>query len=144
MNYESIGIGSAGENRMPRRNREDGVMTASSPRNRGSKAVSKKDLSTPRKRLVELMQWINNGRIRGLEVRCDEPVLDPLPIILRTCKFGGDNQPNAALSSKDYVLKKNVTEMFEILDREQSFLIEELVVVDGLPVHMTMKGTVQM
>lgn len=40
-----------------------------SPRIGRREAVKKRDLSEPRKRLIELMQEINYGRIESLEVR---------------------------------------------------------------------------
>jgi len=104
--------------------------------------VTKAALSPARRRLVELMQETNHGRIR-LEVRNCEPVFDPPPTVLRLFLFGKDNGPNASRSSEDFVLKKNVAEMFEIFDREQSLWIEELVVADGLPVRMCVRITVR-
>jgi hypothetical protein len=89
------------------------------------------------------MTELNHGRIQGLRVEKGEPVWNSATV-LRTVKFCGDNRPHAAYGSKDFNLKKEVTEMFEIFDREQTFLIEELVVVDGLPVRMTIKETTGM
>jgi len=57
--------------------------------------VTKAALSPARRRLVELMQEINYGRIERLEVRDGEPVFDPPPIVLRLFLFGKDNGPNA-------------------------------------------------
>ena len=106
-------------------------------------AVTKATLTPVRKRLVELMQEVNHGRVERLEVRDGEPVLDPPPTILRTCLFGRENGPNAALCKDNFVLKKNVVEMFEIFDRYQSFMIDELVFADGLPVRMTIREKAQ-
>lgn len=105
--------------------------------------MTKSDLTQPRQRLIELMQEINHGRIERFEVRNGEPVFDPPPTVLRLFLFGKDNGPNASRSSEDFVLKKNVAEMFEIFDREQSLWIEELVVADGLPVRMCVRKTVR-
>ena len=105
-----------------------------------SDVITKSKLTPARRRLVELAQDIKYGRFEGLPVHGGDPVLDPLPTFLRTFLFGRDNGPNAALSNEDFVLKKNVTEMFEIFDREQSFIIDELVFADGLPVRMTIRG----
>jgi len=99
----------------------------------------KASLSCARRRLVELMQQINHGRIQELTVSDGDPVLEPTPEILRIYLFGKDNGPNAALSSEDFVLKKNVTEMFEFFDQEQSFVIDELVIANGLPVRMNVR-----
>src|SRR5262245_59935470 len=50
-------------------------------------------LSRPRRRLVELMQNLNFGRIEVLVIRNGNPILDPLPRVVREVKFGGDNGP---------------------------------------------------
>ena len=101
--------------------------------------MKKSELSPKKQHLLEMTQRIGHGRIEGLPVRDGEPILAPPPTVLRLFLFGKDNGPNAALSSEDFVLKKNVTEMFEIFDREQSFVIDELVIADGLPVRMTVR-----
>ena len=45
--------------------------------------ATKAGLSTPRRRLLELMQMFGFGRIDGLSVRSGEPVLDPSPRVVR-------------------------------------------------------------
>jgi len=98
--------------------------------------ITKQDLSDPRIRLVELMQQVNYGRIQGLRVKNGEPVFDPPPSVLRLVLFGKDNGPNAACMSESFTLKKKVTELFETFDHEQSLLIQELIIENGLPVRM--------
>lgn len=44
-----------------------------------SEVTTKASLTPARRRLLELMQEINFGRIEGLAVRGGEPVLDPPP-----------------------------------------------------------------
>jgi hypothetical protein len=57
--------------------------------------VTKATLTPARKRLLELMQEINYGRIEKLHVRDGEPVFDPPPTVLRLlfC-FGKTYGPN--------------------------------------------------
>ena len=93
-------------------------------------------LSEPRKRLVELMQDINFGRLEGVRVCDAEPVLDPQPGIVREIKFGGDNGPRPELVADDFVLKSQVVEMFEHLDRVRDCHIETLEIKHGLPFRM--------
>jgi hypothetical protein len=102
-----------------------------------SQVVTKAALTPARKRLIELMQEINYGRIERLEVRAGEPVFDPPPTVLRLFLFGKDNGPNALRGSDAFALKKKVTRLFEIFDREQSLFIRELMVDNGLPIRMT-------
>jgi hypothetical protein len=86
------------------------------------------------------MQEINYGRIEGLRVKDGEPVFDPPPTVLRLFLFGRDNAPNEFRGSDGFALKKKVAELFEILDRERSLSIQELMIDDGLPIRMTVAG----
>ena len=98
--------------------------------------VTKAALTPARRRLVELMQEVNYGRIEQLEVREREPVFKPPPGVVRHIVFGKDNRPNARHATDGFALKKKVVELFEVFDRERSFLILELVIDNGLPVRM--------
>jgi len=102
--------------------------------------VSKRSLSAPRRRLLELMQEVNYGRIEGLEVRDGEPVFEPPPSVIRLYLFGKDNGPNTARESDDFTLKKKVVELFDVFSRERSLSIKELMIDNGLPVRMTVAG----
>ena len=58
--------------------------------------LRKSHLSPPRRRLIELMQSINFGRLENLRVRGGEPVLsDPDVVIVREIKFAGQNGARA-------------------------------------------------
>jgi len=100
---------------------------------------TKGTLSPEKQRLIKLCQKTNNGEISGLQVQNGEPVLDPLPTILRTCKFGGENGPHVKYGKKDFVLKRNLVEMFEVFKREGSFVVEKLVLRGGLPLWMVIR-----
>ena len=102
-----------------------------------SNVLTKDTLSPARLHLVELMQEVNFGRIEQLEVRDWQPVFEPTPRVVRIIVFGKENKPNACRVTHDYVLKKKVVELFEVLDRERSLSIRELVIENGLPVRMT-------
>ena len=103
--------------------------------------VTKAALTPARRLLVELMQDVNFGRVERLEVRDWEPVLDPPPRVVRQIVFGKANGPNARRATDGFVLKKKVAELFEVFDRERSFLILELVIDNGLPVRMAVADT---
>ena len=104
--------------------------------------VTKMALSPARKRLIELMQEINYGRIEGFQIRDGEPVFDPPPTVLRMFLFGKENGPHAARGSDGFTLKKKAADMFDVFDRERSLLIQELIIDNGLPVRMTVAGGV--
>jgi hypothetical protein len=98
--------------------------------------LTKTALSESRKRLVELMQDLNFGRIEDLVVRRGEPVLEPPPRTVREVKFGGENGPRPERGAGDFVLKTQVVELFEHLDRLSSGTVEILEVKHGLPFRM--------
>jgi hypothetical protein len=98
--------------------------------------VTKEALSPARRRLVELMQEINYGRIEELQIQDGEPVFNPPPIVLRQFLFGKENGPNANRGVDSFALKKKVAELFEMFDREPSLSIQELIIDNGLPLRM--------
>ena len=104
---------------------------------------TKVSLSTRKRRLLELMQRINFGRIEGLMVRNSEPVLDPPPRIIRDFKFGAENGPRPELTAGDFALKSQVIELFEQLDNLGDGTVEMLEVQRGLPFRLTIEETAQ-
>lgn len=102
-------------------------------------ALRKSALSAPRQRLIELIQSINFGRLEEVPVRNAEPVLDPTPAIVREIKFGGDNGPRSELLADDFVLKAQLVEMFEHLDRLSDCHVEVLEIKHGLPFRMLIR-----
>ena len=93
-------------------------------------------LPRDRRRLVELMQWINFGRIEGLIVRGGQPVLDdPAPKVFREVKFGGDNGPRPEAGAGEFARKAQVVELFEHFDRLGDGRVEVLTVKHGLPLR---------
>ena len=102
--------------------------------------ITKATLTPARKRLVELMQEVNYGRIERLQIRDSEPVFDPPPTVLRLFLFGKENGPNTSHSTGGFALTKKVAELFEVFDRERSLSIQELMIDNGLPVRMAVAG----
>jgi hypothetical protein len=98
--------------------------------------MTKATLSPARRRLIELMQELNYGRIEGLQVQDGEPVFDPQPITLRLFVFGKDNGPNESRGNDSFTLKKKMVELFEIFDRERTLSIQEIIIDSGLPIRM--------
>ncbi|MFH2000500.1 MAG: hypothetical protein ABIK28_12515, partial [Planctomycetota bacterium] len=96
----------------------------------------KSSLSPERKKLLELMQEINNGRIEGIQVRDSEPLFDPPPTTYKLFIFDKPNIPNASIKKQDYMLKRRVVELFDLFDEMKSFYIKELTISDGLPIRM--------
>ena len=121
---------------MKQKDRAGEAGSAFDPESTPRPATTKAALTPARRRLVELMQEVNFGRIERLEVRDWEPVLDPPPRVVRQVVFGKANGPNPRRTHDGFALKRKVTELFEVFDRERSLLILELVIDNGLPVRM--------
>ena len=97
----------------------------------------KSDLTPARKRLIELAQRVNFGRIENLCVREGEPVFDPPPRVIRSVKLGGDNGLRREASKEDFSIKAKVIELFDILDQIGNGVIERIDIAEGLPCSMT-------
>ena len=128
---------------MQQQNRGGPPGTALNPGDTHRGATTKAALTPARRLLVELMQEVNYGRIERLEVRDSEPVFKPLPQVVRQIVFGKDNGPNARRAAQGFALKKKVAELFDLFDRERSFLILELVIDNGLPVRMAVADVIR-
>lgn len=101
---------------------------------------TKSSLTPARRRLVELMQRLNFGRIEGLSVRGGEPVLDPMPAVIREHKFGSENGPHREAGRPDYQLKNQVTDLMALLNAIGDGAIAVLSVKHGVPFHAELPG----
>ncbi len=99
-------------------------------------AIKKGSLNGAQRRLLELMQSINFGRIEGVTVKDGDPLFDPLPRVVREVKFGGVNGPRPELGSRDFELKAQVVRLFERLSQIGDAKIESIEVQHGLPFRM--------
>ena len=97
---------------------------------------TKSSLSHPGRRLVELMQRINFGRVEGVFVRRGEPVLDPPPRLVREVKFCAENGPRAETAKEDFALKAQVRELFAHMEAMGDGVISRIEVKHGLPFRM--------
>ncbi|HOC94358.1 MAG TPA: hypothetical protein PKH33_18550 [bacterium] len=92
-----------------------------------------------RRRLIQTMLEMNYGQIEGLRVVAGEPVFDPPPKIICEILFGKENTPNPHFSNSDFVLKRQVLDLFDALDRVGDGVIHSLAVQNGLPVRMRLE-----
>ena len=95
--------------------------------------TTKSSLSEARRRLVELLQKLNFGRIEGLHVRGGEPVLTPPPRVIQKIRMGGDNSPRAESTLPDFWLKKQLVELLEIIGELGDGEIRTIEIAHGLP-----------
>lgn len=100
---------------------------------------TKQQLSEPRRRLVEKLQEINFGRIEGLVIHDREPVLDPMPRIVREIKFRADNGHRPEAAKGDFLLKDQVLELFAHITALGDGVIQVLEVQHGLPFRMSIE-----
>ena len=100
---------------------------------------AKSCLSDAQVRLIELMQRINFGRIFDLKVRRGQPVMDPLPRVIRDIKFGGDNKPRPEAAKTDFALKAQVRELFAELEAMGDGVIPCIEIQRGLPFRMAVE-----
>jgi hypothetical protein len=98
--------------------------------------TTKSELPEGGRRLVELMQQVNFGRIENLTVRGGRPVLEPPPRVVREIKIGGDNGPRPESRRHDFPLKDQVTELFAHLEALGDGTVEVLEVKHGLPFRL--------
>ena len=99
-----------------------------------STSLNKSALSPARRRLVELMQRVNFGRIDRLEVKGGEPVLEPMPAVTREHKFCGNNSPRPE-AGRDCQLRNHVADLMRLLDAIGDGTITVLVFKHGQPFH---------
>ncbi len=101
--------------------------------------MTKASLSAPRRRLLEIMQRLNFGRIEDLEIRGGDPVFSPAPRLVQDIKLGGENGPRPELANTDFVLKSQVAEFFDHLSRLGDGSVESIEVKHGLPFKLVIE-----
>ncbi len=99
----------------------------------------KSQLSSPKQHLIELMQHINYGRIEGIVIRNGEPIIKPLPRIVRQVKFGAENGPRSDTYKRDFTLKVQVLDLITQIEALGNGIIYSLEVKNGLPFKMNVE-----
>ena len=102
----------------------------------------KSELTATRRRLLEMTQRVNFGRIEDLHVRNGEPVFDPPPRVIREVKFGGENRPRPEAAKGDFALKAEVIDLFAHLEEVGNGMITRLEIQHGLPFRMAFEEAV--
>jgi hypothetical protein len=102
-------------------------------------AKTKGSLSAPRRRLLEVMQRLNFGRIEGLEIRNGEPVFQPASRIIQDIKIGGENGPRPELAIEDFALRSSVIALFDHLSRIGDGTLESIEVKYGVPFKLVVE-----
>jgi hypothetical protein len=98
--------------------------------------VNKAILTPPKRRLIELMQDINFGRITNIPVHDGEPELTPDTVIEREIKLGGQIGPRPERDQDDFTLKQEVVTLLEQLSQMGSGKVCLIEIKHGLPFLM--------
>ena len=98
-----------------------------------SHPVMKSSLSLQRRHLLELGQQVFFGRVEGLPVRDAQPVLEPMPRVVREHRFPGENKPRPEWTKDEFALKTQWIELFQLFDEMRDGIIDVLEFKHGLP-----------
>ncbi len=98
--------------------------------------ITKGSLAWERRRLVELMQDLHFGQIVNLRLRKGQPVFDPPPRLIRDRKLGSEEAPRSASPSDDFLLKRQVVDLFTSFDQIHDGTIDLIEVKHGLPFRL--------
>ena len=101
---------------------------------------TKESLPPARRRLLELFQQVNFGRVERLPILNGEPQFDPPPHVVREIKFGSENGPRPELDASDFKLKSQVLELFRYFDQVGNCTVDVIEVKHGLPFRMFVAG----
>lgn len=104
--------------------------------------IKKASLSPGRRRLVEMMQQLNFGRIEDLEIRAGEPLFNPATRVVQDIKIGAENGPRPESLIPDFLLKNQVIELFEHFDRLGEATVTCIDVKHGLPFKLVVEQAV--
>jgi hypothetical protein len=99
---------------------------------------TKSSLSHRRRKLLEIMQNLNYGRIEDLSIERGEPVFDGASTF-KEIKLGSENYPRPELHQSDFVLRNEVLELFRYLDELGNGRIPLIQVRSGLPCRVVIR-----
>ena len=104
--------------------------------------INKQSLTESQAKLVERMQRIHFGRIKGLVVSNGEPVLAPPTFCEKDIKPGADNSPRPEAAKADFTLKAEVIVLFAQMEAMGNGTIECIEIKYGLPFKITIKEVI--
>jgi hypothetical protein len=108
-----------------------------------SQPVTKSSLCDPERRLVELLQYVNFGRIEHLQVRAGAPVFEPAPHVIQTRKMGCQTGPREEATLQDFWLKQPVVDLLVTIREIGDGEVLSITVVHGLPHLVEIRHHVQ-
>jgi hypothetical protein len=104
-----------------------------------SEFSNQKALSPARRQLLELIQRYRFCEIKNLEVRGGEPVFDPAPQVIEEIKIGADDDPRPERSNKDFLLREQIIDLLEHINRVGDGRIAIIEVRHRLPFRLVVE-----
>jgi hypothetical protein len=96
------------------------------------------NLSPARERLVDVFCGLPFGRIEHLVIVGGEPQFHPAPVVIQTMKLPAEAY-TSTVPTGDFVLKKQILDLFECFDRWQNATILRLECRFGVPFLVEVK-----
>ena len=96
----------------------------------------KSSLSAPRQKLLQSMQRLHFGTIENLIVRGGEPSFVPPPKVTKEIKLGIETTARPASQDGDFLLKRNVSDLFGHFDRLRDGSVVSVEVRHSLPTRL--------
>ena len=100
--------------------------------------ATNQSLGVDSRHLIEFMQRIQFGRIESLQIADGQPVLDPLPRIVREIKFGSEVSPGVPADRSNSVPRRQVQELLDLMCEIENGVIDVLEVRHGLPFRVVL------
>jgi hypothetical protein len=100
---------------------------------------TKKALSQAQRQLLELIQRYSFCEIKNLEVRGGEPVFDPAPQVTEVIKIGAGDDPRPEMNKKDFLLRAQIIELLEHINRVGDGRIAVIEVRHRLPFRLVVE-----
>lgn len=101
------------------------------------------ELTPQQAQLVELARRIGFGRIYGIPVVDGEPQISPNIRVHRTMVLGKGRDSSPKHPPSDFALKRGVVDLLRLIKASRTMIIHELVIVDGVPVNVTIEETAE-
>jgi len=92
-------------------------------------------LSGPRQRLLESFRRLEFGRIEHLRVVAGEPVIDQTTRVIREVSLGKGLSPQTRTGG-DFLLKREVVDLLDCLDRLGDGIVLRLHIRHGVPIRV--------
>jgi hypothetical protein len=98
-------------------------------------------LTLQRKRLIELCQSLNFGKIEDLPVREGQPHFDSQTRVIKEVKFCAENGPRGDFANPRFLHKPQIEDLLRQLDELQDAHIDILEIKHGLPFKMEIQAS---